>query len=886
MADNAPKAPVFDAQPFLQRALALLDRVSLITQDEGGRLAAVVQGVRVTKDLVLTLLPVYLPNREGLHVDGVEARIEAEASLDTVDTESAFRNLFALALRVPVAPGLLPELALDRYTGPISIVFTDPLDGEKRISFGRAYEDGHHDAGTRSASLGAALFDESWGLVGLHAGAEWDKKVVPIARVLRALESFPCWDEIAEAHRLVRARSPADANAPVTDADLARAVRWGRDQPALAERVRRRALEGATLEQLRTARGTAPSTSPEQTAIDRILAGPPFTMESLPDEGLVPFATAARWFRELVPGLPEDAALEIEIRRRRQTSSLRAIVGPHFAPRHHEEAHLAAWLADPHRPGLVLRGPGGIGKSALLANFVLEKCPPARFAWLDFDQPDVSDDEVSMTRAITEQLAWQTGPGPLLLVLDSFETAVQTYGYSRLSSALEAIAREYDDVAVVVGSRTPVPLLRVDDRPAEELELVGLDREVAVTWLVEENVAEGTARRIAEVTRGVPLMLRLARDLVRGLSADEVVDQLKDLPGRLVAGYLYRRILRRLRDETLREHAHWAMVPRRLVPELLGRILDVSSEEAHRLFVALASEATLLEGTSTLVIRADLRNTLLPLLEQEDAARVRRIDTIAAAFWAGQAATYSSAAAEAIYHYLRLGDTVRAEKLWTPQAAQDLRGYAIEEVLPASRAWLEAKLASQSTADRAADLLARGHLGDARAALDDRPRAVGALSRHARTRRVLGFFAAQAKQAQAGGLESFSAQPADGDPLVLEAIVLKRERPALPVRAGAIAPMLDSWRHLEAHRAILEPCAAAVGRLQVDGKPVGTATLVGDRLFLTTRSAVASFTVGTGHGANLVAGMVPAIDLRVEENSEPGRSRSRLASPNHVRTSW
>src|SRR5262249_55471421 len=156
-------------------------------------------------------------------------------------------------------------------------------------------------------------------------------------------------------------------------------------------------------------------------------------------------------------------------------------------------AHLKEWLDDPNPPPMVVRGPGGIGKSALLARFVLDIRSSARFAWIDFDRPGVSADGPAIARVVDQQPARPRAHGPLVVVLDSFETSVQTYGYTNLNPALDTLARRFENVGVVVGSRAPVPLLRVQGEPAVEWELVGLPTEIAVAWLLEEGIAPAIA---------------------------------------------------------------------------------------------------------------------------------------------------------------------------------------------------------------------------------------------------------------------------------------------------------------------------------------------------------------------------------------------------------
>lgn len=833
-----------DAWRFLQRGTALLDAVVLVTLRDG---AIVFNGMRITPDLVLAL-------RVETNLDGAPLHVDQEAAtIAWSGTEDA------LLLRTPHYTGALPDLSLSAYQGPATLLWKNTAC-EARIAFGRAGADAQHDAQSEPGSMGAPLFDDAWGVIGLHKTYDQQgaRGFVPIARLTRELEQSPLWDEVASVHRLVRSvTAPAVAQdaKPDPEPDLARALRWSAgDEPPIAERERRRAVAGKSLAELRIARGNEPPATAEQRALDRVIEGPPYALDTIDDAILLPFATAARWFRGAIAALPDDAALEIEIGRRRQHRALVDIVGPHFAPREQEAARLSEWLANPDRPALVVRGPGGIGKSALLAHFVLENAHAIRRAWIDFDRPDVSADEASITRVVDQQLAWQSAKGPLVVVLDSFEVTVQTYGYTNLNQALDALARRFDDVAVVVGSRAPVPLLKLEGEPALEWQLAGLPFDVVLEWLETEGIARDVAGRIASLANGVPLNMKLGRDLVAGRSIDEAREVVASLPQQLVTGYLYRRILRRLRDDSLREHAQWAMVPRRLVPELLAEVVHVPKEEAARLFAALRSELTLLEGDTTLTVRADLRNTLLPLLEAEDATRVREIDTIAADFWA-QHATDEAGAAEAVYHSLRLADTARAQQLWRNGIWRHLGGYAMEELPPASQAWLEEQLSRESSDQAVEGMLARGDVSSAASRLRSQPPDIRTVRGSLRRRRV-GTLAQESNLGPA---------PAHVEKLALEAIVLRSTRPAMRVHDGTFTIDSPPWAHLELNRSALQNAVAAAGRVLLpDGTTIGTAVRVAPGRFVTTRSIAERFAVGSGHGARLIAGRAPTIDMRDE----------------------
>ncbi|MGR9298618.1 hypothetical protein ACU8L5_25395 (plasmid) [Rhizobium leguminosarum] len=851
MMDSLISQRPIDASRFFKQGVSLLDATVLIKTQNGELLF---NGVRITPEYVLAL-------RASNDAVGSLMTIDGEmATVAWVDAEDA------LLLSTHRYDGAQPDLFVGPYLGSATILWSDPAQ-EMRVAFGHAKEGGRHDLQTEVGSMGAPLFDDAWRVFGLHRSRESDGACtyVPIAKLLRQLEMSPCWDEIAGAHRLARTVSTEMATESENVAQhLMRAVRWSTDgdETPMSERERRRAIAGRSLAELRSARGNDPGTTPEQRAIDKILLGPSYALASIDDDILLPFATAARWFRGVIPTLPDEQALEDEVIRRRQISSLEKIVGTHFAPRDKEDELLRKWLADPDRAALVIRGPGGIGKSALLAHFLLESAEAIRFVWLDFDRPDLSADEPSITRVVDQQLSWQPSVGPLVVVLDSFETAVQTYGYTNLNPALDALAARFDDLAVIVGSRTPVPLLRVQGEPAKELELSGLPLNVVANWLVIEGIAADIAGDAAAVTNGVPINMKLALEFLKDRSDDEARRVVNSLPKMLTTGFLYRRILRRLRDSTLKDVAQWAMIPRRIVPELIEAIFKVSMEESERLFTALRSELTLLEGDGVLKARADLRNTILPLLEAEDAGRVHEIDTIAARFWAARASD-EAAAADAVYHFLRIGDLQGAQSSWRSGLIFYLGGYAMEELPEASQTWLEAHQ-SRETADHATEaLVSSGDFESAAATLRSGSQGVSTLNARKRKRAIHSLAAEQS-------LESI---PTVEDPSAFEAIVLANSRPAIPVHDGTFTIDSVTWSHLGQQRSSMENAIASTGRVELaNGDVLGTASRIGPSRFITTRTVAERFAVGVGHAVKFIESRNPAINMRAEEGTPQGET--------------
>ena len=88
-----------------------------------------------------------------------------------------------------------------------------------------------------------------------------------------------------------------------------------------------------------------------------------------------------------------------------------------------------------------------------------------------------------------------------------------------------------------------------------------------------------------------------------------------------------------------------------------------------------------------------MRASTLKLLELEDGARVRAVDQKAAGWYAGRNPDDPAAAAERVYHVLRLGDTAAAEAAWREGCGARLL-HAAEDLPDGSpaRMWLRARL--------------------------------------------------------------------------------------------------------------------------------------------------------------------------------------------------
>jgi hypothetical protein len=630
----------------------------------------------------------------------------------------------------------------------------------------------------------------------------------PLAAMLASLHGSPEWPEIAGHHRLadvdaMRRALDEPGETPAAGGELLEAaVRWSFDpdrlpaatvaqlQPLVAQPAadrwvlpagsRMAAVRSAgSLDALRAARGDERVPGPGQAVIDRILAGPPYSLDEVEESALPYWLQATRWFADVEPALPSPEEVSRALARRRVRSRLEQIGGAGFRGRAEELAELRAWHADGAAGPMVVTGIGGVGKSALVARFALELPAQTLQLWLDFDRADVApDDPESVLRLLFEQMATQLdgfsaptldattwpdavarlgealpprlrGAPPPLLVLDGFEVAQHALEHREIWSLLEQLLPALPGVRILVSGRAPVGELVLGGRPAQGLHLEGLALPDAVGWLLEHGFErEAVAQRVAEITNGVPLGLRLAaRWRAAGGDVEELPD---DAPQWYIDGFLYDRILDRVMDPELKPLATDALVLRRVTPDMIPRVLADSAPpgDPAEVFARLAREMALvgdgteghgidalgvaLPGTGVLRLRPEVRSATLKLLATDNAARVRTIDERAVAWYAAQDPGDVANAAEHVYHRLRLGDVAGAEQAWRDGCAPLLR-YAEEEVPDGEpRAWLLARTGApeggaaelatweEEARDRVQALLQRGVLQPILPVLEER----------------------------------------------------------------------------------------------------------------------------------------------------------------------
>jgi hypothetical protein len=388
-----------------------------------------------------------------------------------------------------------------------------------------------------------------------------------------------------------------------------------------------------------------------QRMLDGYVLGRPKLLDLQNLDELAASLQVTQWFQGLLGGLPETADLERRIEREAFLKPFRDLAGEGFTGRADELAMLRSYVGfldaegagewfsrglrqyvTGYRP-LVIHAPGGMGKSTLVARFILDHLEPRGlypalpFVYLDFDRPVLLPERVStlideaarqlqITTLIDKVLSaaryqrWRQSRGtledpnsaiavfsefitssqsgselPVLFVLDTFEV-VQYRGRDVVQAVLEFFSRMQrvlPQMRVVIASRAPITMagssaISVDNRP-----LGPLAADDAAAFLVHRGIDDArVARRVADQVGGSPLSLRLALEVVKK-EGDALGDKgIRDLDTRgplflrlkdnQIQGQLYRRILNHVSNPDVLKLAHPGLVLRRLTPEI---ILDV-----------------------------------------------------------------------------------------------------------------------------------------------------------------------------------------------------------------------------------------------------------------------------------------------------------------------
>ncbi len=392
-----------------------------------------------------------------------------------------------------------------------------------------------------------------------------------------------------------------------------------------------------------------------------------------------------------------------------------SVLGGGFFGREDELEQIVAWIAEPATerpvPVLFISGLPGTGKSTLVEKAAAEATAaerPSAVVRLDFDRGGLDVlDRVGLTIEVSRQAAialgehaaaltqarlaaagatsnaspdvkgesrehvpyelsgmlgeaMQRSGRPLLVILDTMEV-LRGRGEThprRLFDCLDELCdRGVAPMAVVAAGRGDA-IIDAGFREVERIELAGLPDEAADRLLAAREIDPALFANIREVAGGNPLVLRLAARAV----CDAGPQALDTVKGRreVAAAYLYRFLLSRIDDPTLRTLAQPGLVVRRINADVIAEVLApklklgrLDPNRATEIYEKLKTHHWLVEedGPSWVRHRPDIRALLLELLYRKSPARAAAIDRAAAKWFAARLEPF--APIEAAYHELQ-----------------------------------------------------------------------------------------------------------------------------------------------------------------------------------------------------------------------------------------
>jgi len=513
--------------------------------------------------------------------------------------------------------------------------------------------------------------------------------------------------------------------------------------------------------------------TPTQRILEAYLRGSAPPPHEQSERELAATLTVAPWLRGVLDDIPDPGDVQRALDRTHLLRPFDWLAGEHFRGRKDELNRLRDYvgvhdastyvevasrtvrevLSLHESPPLAIHGPGGVGKSTLLARFILDHATLGAdqqipFIYIDFDRPHILasqpatlllegvrqlgiqfpegrvyadrvradwyetvDAEAHVYPRLIEGLesllsAFGLNEKPLLLVLDTFEE-VQLMGETLVRDVgifLEDLQSVWPRLRTVVSGRAPIRHFAYDTR---DLALGDLDPEAAQGFLRTRRVDERHARRIARHYGGNPLTLRLAADLWHRDASSTVASVptqryfLVRLTSEQVQGQLFRRILHHIDDEDVRHLAHPGLVLRRVTPDLIREVLagpcnvSVDGEDrARELYQRLAREVSLVQPGSdddAIIHRPDVRRVMLRLLKADRPEAVRRIHEAAIMYYQSDDVRPEERAEE-IYHRLALAQPLAdVEPRWMEGVEPFLTG-ALADLDVVERTYLASRL--------------------------------------------------------------------------------------------------------------------------------------------------------------------------------------------------
>jgi hypothetical protein len=397
-----------------------------------------------------------------------------------------------------------------------------------------------------------------------------------------------------------------------------------------------------------------PIHDPLQQMLDALIGGEWIDLATLSQAHLYTLSVAAEWLGGLLDNLPDRQEIVQRLRREELLQPHRILAGSGFVGRESELAELRSYVEElPNeglwsqirgtalslarrvldRPPLVIFGPGGVGKSTLVARFILDHAERGGlvFVDLDFGRPNLDPRQpatllAEAARQIATQIPSHLAEGDavaadleaatssarrhreesarvvgldtavkqfasfaaaalppdrkLPFVLDTFEE-VEALGATRVEgiwSLLRSLQQYLPQLRPVICSRVPplesVALLNL---PLRELEPAAAAQYLQ-TRLLQRHQKTLTDKVVDDAVAAIartPLGLNLAAELLAQATdaGEDPSRAVARIVGRSDEASLYQRILRQIKDPEVRQLATPGLAVRRLDVNVLRSVL-------------------------------------------------------------------------------------------------------------------------------------------------------------------------------------------------------------------------------------------------------------------------------------------------------------------------
>ncbi len=189
-----------------------------------------------------------------------------------------------------------------------------------------------------------------------------------------------------------------------------------------------------------------PLDTPVQFMFERVVNGKSLALSELDRDEVAALITVLDWVEGILDDLPERTAVRSALGKADLLAPMRRLAGRGFVGRERELAQLDDYVSAGSQPPapLFVYGPGGVGKSTLLARFILNWVEPRNvpFVYIDLDRPTVRPDHplTQILEAVTQLQVQFDLP---LHVIDPFIKEI-TYGMGReeMSRSFESFGRK------------------------------------------------------------------------------------------------------------------------------------------------------------------------------------------------------------------------------------------------------------------------------------------------------------------------------------------------------------------------------------------------------------------------------------------------------------